>query len=632
MSNWFFPSRGFGETEGFSNPGLEFFKGEPIRAMAREVCQNSLDAKLDNYKPLRIEFHRHFMKIADFPGMLEMRGILNKCREFWDGQGDPKATQFIKDAIGALSNDKFFVLQISDYNTTGLKGAFSPEELTPWKGLVQGNAFSIKTSESAAGSFGIGKAAPFVVSKLQTVFYRTYDEENVTAAQGVTHLVSFKDDNCNSNEDAVRRSTGYYSTNSLNIPFKTIPLLEQLSSRNESGTDLFVPAFNFTAAKAEDWKDDIITEILENFLYSIYSGKMEVVVDDKKLNANTVEAHINRLLPKTKKAASFYSVISNNDNIFEESRDFYGLGTLNLRLLYHPDAIRKVLVVRSSGMKISDIPNLPKGISFVGFLELEGQKLNSFFRKMENPQHNKWEPNRHEKPDLARQYKNEVEDWVRSVIGEKIKEIAGDEIDIDLSAYFMAADREKSQETDEMVENVLDTVKEVEVSQDEPSDKRFKVKDVGGNLQNPPSGNKRAGVIDDEGESKGHRRRTGKRKGATPKGRKGYVDENGQDSVYEGMHEVFVSARIIKKSNGIDRLIFVAEENINQGELEIVTVGENGKPLQLRVKNVVGIDVSTELNNGHITVFNVEAGKKNKIDFEIYGNQNYAMGVRAYGN
>ena len=34
MSDWFFPSRGYGETEGFSNPGLEMFKGEPIRAMA----------------------------------------------------------------------------------------------------------------------------------------------------------------------------------------------------------------------------------------------------------------------------------------------------------------------------------------------------------------------------------------------------------------------------------------------------------------------------------------------------------------------------------------------------------------------------------------------------------------------
>ena len=64
MSDWFFPSRGYGETEGFSNPGLEMFKGEPIRAMAREICQNSLDAVRDKNKPVRVEFEKKFINPA----------------------------------------------------------------------------------------------------------------------------------------------------------------------------------------------------------------------------------------------------------------------------------------------------------------------------------------------------------------------------------------------------------------------------------------------------------------------------------------------------------------------------------------------------------------------------------------
>ena len=39
MMKWFFPSIGYGAIEGFSNPGLEMFKGEPIKAMAREIIQ-----------------------------------------------------------------------------------------------------------------------------------------------------------------------------------------------------------------------------------------------------------------------------------------------------------------------------------------------------------------------------------------------------------------------------------------------------------------------------------------------------------------------------------------------------------------------------------------------------------------
>ena len=62
MSGWFFPSIGYGEMEGFSNPGLEMFKGEPIRAMAREICQNSLDAVRNPNKPVLVEFERLFIK------------------------------------------------------------------------------------------------------------------------------------------------------------------------------------------------------------------------------------------------------------------------------------------------------------------------------------------------------------------------------------------------------------------------------------------------------------------------------------------------------------------------------------------------------------------------------------------
>ena len=47
MIKWNFPSRNNGDIEGFSNPALEWFKGNPLRAMAREICQNSLDAQYD---------------------------------------------------------------------------------------------------------------------------------------------------------------------------------------------------------------------------------------------------------------------------------------------------------------------------------------------------------------------------------------------------------------------------------------------------------------------------------------------------------------------------------------------------------------------------------------------------------
>ena len=61
--------------------------------------------------------------------------------------------KFISEAIKSIRDGGIFVLRVSDYNTTGLKGAFSDNKITPWKSLVQGNAFSVKSTDNAAGSY-----------------------------------------------------------------------------------------------------------------------------------------------------------------------------------------------------------------------------------------------------------------------------------------------------------------------------------------------------------------------------------------------------------------------------------------------------------------------------------------------
>ena len=634
MSKWYFPSRGHGETEGFSNPGLEMFKGEPIRAMAREICQNSLDATRGTEGPVRVEFERMFINPATkFPGIEDMKSILDKCRLFWKGQNDNKTLNFINEAARSIRSGGIFVLRVSDYNTTGLKGAFGNEKITPWKSLVQGNAFSVKNNDNAAGSFGIGKAAPFVVSKLQTVFYRTYDETGVRAAQGVTHLVSFEDREMSQpGEDIVRRSTGYYGDGIENKPFHSIKELDAICQGTEFGTDLFIPDFTFTAGKL-NWEDEIIVEILENFLYSIYSGKLEVKIDKTVLRKDTLLAHITRLMPKTKHAAAFYEVIrEDNDKVIEEVKKFYEMGHLRLRLLYKADMNKQILTVRNSGMKIAKISGLPKGISYTGFLEIQGERLNAFFRGMENPQHNAWEPKRHENPKLAKQHKDTVEDWVKEMIGQKIKEISGEELDIDVGEFFNGKERVQPDSSDDRDkhEAVVDSVKKIEINQEDIEARRLKIKDIGGT--SGVGANKVTGVVDDQGGQLGHRHPDGKKRRSQATGRKGFSAGEGPDKIYDGMREVFVQARIISKGNGISKMIFTAEDNISAGELEIVTMGENGRPLQLKVQSVKGISTDAVVVDGHIKIKNVRAKEKNVLEFSIYGKKNYAMGVRAYGN
>ena len=67
--------------------------------------------------------------------------------------------------------------------------------------------------------------------------------------------------------------------------------LDNINERNEYGTDLFIPVFSFASGKM-DWKDEVIAEILDNFLYSIYSGKLEIKVDNIILNKDSLLTHI----------------------------------------------------------------------------------------------------------------------------------------------------------------------------------------------------------------------------------------------------------------------------------------------------------------------------------------------------
>jgi hypothetical protein len=367
-------------------------------------------------------------------------------------------------------------------------------------------------------------------------------------------------------------------------------------------------------------------------LYSIYSGKLEVIVDKRTLTKATLPAILDYLGTKVKNAKMFYDVIrGDNKDVIEISEQFHKLGNIRLRLLYDNNLCKNILVVRSSGMKISQISSLPKTISYVGFFELQGDALNEFFREMENPKHNKWEPSLHSNSKLAKKYKDEIEEWVRNKINEKIVEISGEESVIDIGDCFNYKEIEQERFRDERKNEILvDTVKNIEIISDEPGENnKFKIQDIGNSVGQGNSSFVN-GKIDDKGLNLGHRTRTGKDKGGSPNGRYGYEKQDGPDKLYSGKREVYVKARIISHGDGINRLIYTVEDKIEKGEIEIVTKGENGKMLQLYVLEAKGENV--EAKDGHIVISNVTARTKNTVEFKISGKRKYAMGVKAYGN
>ena len=78
-----FPLLYGGCSSGLNNAGIETFKSNPLGALARECAQNSLDAKVSDATPARLEFHFHEIPLFDIPGVLDLKTAFEQCKMSW---------------------------------------------------------------------------------------------------------------------------------------------------------------------------------------------------------------------------------------------------------------------------------------------------------------------------------------------------------------------------------------------------------------------------------------------------------------------------------------------------------------------------------------------------------------------
>ena len=185
---WSFPKLDGGGVEGMNDPGVETFKNDIYASLAKEILQNSVDARLDKERPVVVKIELFSIDSDQFPNLNEYSSILESCKESW--KENRKTKNFFEKAINGLNGQQLKVLKISDFNTTGLTGSKDlKNKNSNWVGLVKSLGNSNK-SMGEGGAFGIGKNAPFACSSIRTVFYNTLDTEGIKAFQGVTRLVS----------------------------------------------------------------------------------------------------------------------------------------------------------------------------------------------------------------------------------------------------------------------------------------------------------------------------------------------------------------------------------------------------------------------------------------------------------
>lgn len=397
---WRFPPLSGGTKQGYTNNDIEGFKGEElIDNLAREICQNSLDAYNDEARaPVKVVFELKQIQQSEHDVFCGYKKCLSGCREFWTRNGgkiDAKLEAFLVDAEACIQNDKISILVASDHNTKGLIGNHDLDNIsTPWEALTGADGMSVKPDDNSGGSFGIGKNAPFACSSLSMVFYNTCDIQGYRAFIGVGRLATLLND-----EKKPTQRVGKYQKNDDDAEL-WLPIYENdnnsfrdLFDREEPGTDIIIVGFN----EVDGWEDNVSKAVLKNFFVAIKEKKLIVEIKNGAEVKIIDSSSIGELIEE----------YSKTDKELEITRQLYlaftepDIEPVKLKVLNEEDAVeiylksdssfsRTIANFRSTGMLVG------KGQRriyqhYAAVLIVRKEELGKLLRACEPPRHNRWD-------------------------------------------------------------------------------------------------------------------------------------------------------------------------------------------------------------------------------------------------
>lgn len=464
-TGWVHPIDESDQWDGFNEPGIEHFSGSPIRHLAREVVQNSLDSHDEKINlPVRVVINEQSIKVSEIPSVDELKKTLNYCLKSAENES-PKAKQFFENALKDLEKPRIKVLEISDYNTKGMRGPVTNG--TPYYAFMKAKGQSKKFSETATGSFGIGKFAPYAVSKLRTVFVSTvFQEDDVNFnqyTQGKSILMSYDDESMKRHLGigfwGVREKCQPVEGKDKSLPNWLVRSPSKDDLKKHVGTKLIILGFEGQTG----WQESLAASIAENFFGAINSGKLEVLIDKKYSinstglkevfdNKDIISSIVNeKNEPEQFENSKFYHrCLASHEEVFVEQHQNLHLGLCELKIFVSEGLPKKVAFLRN-GMFISDGLSLP-GLKifsefkdFVAVFQCKDGKGIELLRSMEPPRHDDFEPDRlssKEEQARGRRALKEMASWVREMLRRRAKDPVSEITKLDELKEFFSDDSE----------------------------------------------------------------------------------------------------------------------------------------------------------------------------------------------
>lgn len=632
---WNFPHGKKLTPMGVNDPAINSFKSNIIDSLARETIQNSLDARDSEKKePVKVTFSFSDIETKTLPGFNELKEIaLENAIKFWKKKGNDDTVKFLERFKSVIEADKVKILKISDYNTCGLDD-------TSYDALVLGNGYSEKANENAAGSKGIGKAAPFAASDLRLVFYNTVPKDGIVRHAGVLNFVSFNPPE--TEPDIITQSRALYQDETTEYVPGQINFGFEEREKTEYGTDLFVVGLRNSD---EDWENKIIFSTVNNFLVSILENKLVVVVNDRIINKETIQEvlidlkNVNwnsdekRLLESTENYYEAYtspdSITFDLDESFKAKYSFIEDVTDGKLILLKKDrANRAILQTRISGMKIYDRRSISRSINFTGIFRATGKELDKFLRALENTNHDNWSPDQlSDNRKEAKAFLDDLYRWFKDKVIDSFVSDSADSTDaIGLSSFLPARSRQQGGNSESKERGIKNKIDKVEIRRQsqiinltnsaEEQEKSLEelINEVDG------SGNESSGNI---GNGRGNG--SGDGFGTNPGAGHGHLPSVGEDgpktgekNMFKKVNELFASKCILlDKKSGKYKFILKPKKSMRLVELEFKYVGEDGSVTKAKIKGSNSGTNNITYNTSRIRMENVKKDSLAIVEVEF---------------
>lgn len=630
-NKWKFIENGYGNESSLDSTDIETFKKDPIASIARELCQNSIDARKKE-EPVVVDFKSFYLESKNLPGIKELKNEILLCRDSYEP--NTKYYKKFDSMLAHLNRDKILCLRISDFNTKGLEGVKSNDRNKAFYYLTKGNGLTTKDNATSGGSKGIGKFASFVASDLQTVFYSTLNEDKEMGYLGISKLASRL---LNPETGMCTTGYGYYCKSE-----KVLPILEELKldesfKRIDSGTDVYIIDFR----AEENWKYSIATKVLDSFMVAINKGDLEVNIDDISISKETLidVVYSNELPDSEKRNIIGQYILLNDATVYHKTVDIKNYGNVEIYLkdFNKQDeylASNKCIMVRYPYMKITEM-KIPFAKPCSAICIIEKNELNSILRSVENPQHTDWEPNRiQDDIEFRREIKRiikEIRIQIQLFANECL--LSGDdkELDIDGASEYLADSEFANTSGDNFIEK-----------SDKPkiiNSRRVKLTNTSGDQENEESESNivDVGTTTDDGDetnsTEGHNQGSGGQLHEGENKNQGFSSE-GTDEILRNVHLNGIKSKVLvlDKEHGKYLVSFISLYNEKNCDLELFNLDDNGTKYKPLISKCIINGSEYNCSNNIVKGISLEKDKRYKIELTTDLDDIYVCEVKIYAN